>query len=232
MNIRIFPILEKNCIHKIEIGLIAVAKTDICILQTVFFNKNLIEVVQGPISLVKSLSGGIEGNYRIAQHLIIKHKSYTQKIALYIVHWTQYGRNEDGFNKAEAAFNLSCDIKGMEKSIPFVVCIGDFNVEPYSEAFSHMGVSREREYTVKRGGLYNPFWKYLADSGTINYENHCTLKCSTPTFDQILLNQNILLSDAIIKADVLSDFNNPLKGEHWPIRLVLTFLHEPQEISI
>lgn len=186
----------------------------------IFYKKNNIDSISANPEYISQMSWG---QYRIAIKISIRFCFSAVPFDFYIVHWNQYRNNDDRFCKQAAANLLGNSIEQTtHNQDSYVICIGDFNLEPYDEIFSHLRVSRDLNYARKYVGFYNPFWNWLSRHGTIRCVNHKSMKCFTPTFDQAFYNQKLVKSGIEIQSEVLTDFYSPKRSGHWPIQIILT----------
>lgn len=161
-------------------------------------------------------------NYRISQKLYANFISCNTLFCFYVIHWRSPAANHESI-KCQVAMRLWEDIEDElnTASDRNIICIGDFNIEPFSDVFPVLDSSRHLDYVKQRGGFYNPFWRFLHNSGTIKYTNNET-KCLYPLFDQILINHSIVINDRIsFLAEILPLEIDVIKGQHYPIRLTL-----------
>ncbi|MGL6195165.1 MAG: hypothetical protein ACRC2T_10135 [Thermoguttaceae bacterium] len=163
---------------------------------------------------------GYTGGYRVGQKVTAQSVFAKTNIDFYVVHWSSYIETDNEEIKSSAATVLASEI--MDSSTDFQICLGDFNVEPYSKPLAALGSSRSVEYVYQHGGFYNPFWQHLYYTGTLKYTNHRGLKCFAPMFDQILLDQKWLTTGRYeFESDILGLPYELKKGEHSPIVLTI-----------
>lgn len=168
-------------------------------------------------------NGILEKQYRIGQRVRLYSLQLSKWLDIYVVHWSMHSESNGNQKKVAAATRLHRDIFEDGNPENLKICMGDFNTEPYSDPLIALSASRSQNYVKKRGGLFNPFWKFLHDSGTIRAQNIENLKCDFPVFDQILLNQVFFKTGSIISLDpkIISLAREISHSEHLPVSLTI-----------
>lgn len=158
--------------------------------------------------------------YRIGQRYDFFSEFLGKTISFYVVHWSQYSEEDGEAMKMLAAHRLRSCMEGYD-SLP-IICLGDFNCEPYAKALATLGAARSEEYVLSRGGLFNPFWDFLGcHTGSIASENTRFMKTKSPVFDQILVNKAMLMRQGFEFRFRIMDGSiyEPTRGEHHPVMM-------------
>ena len=188
--------------------------------SALFYNPDVFEIVKEPEFFYDPVSGMNENNYRICQLVTLAFVGSRKKVHFFCSHWP--GHNEvDGEDKKVDAATTIYSIMSRRMVGEYVVCMGDYNSEPYEKAFAYLGASRSKEYVMQHGSMYNPFWKCLADGrGTLKYLETNRYKAYDLLYDQILVNKRILQAYEV-SAMVLNIDRQLVKGEHKPVAVEL-----------
>lgn len=165
-------------------------------------------------------TGLVPGNYRIGQCVDLRFRASGADIYFFGSHWPGHNETDGRDKKSDAARALYAEIM-MKSRSNMVVCMGDYNAEPYELPLVELGATRSLKFAVEHNCLYNPFWHYLAkDDGTLCYPEQGVYKAYGLLYDQILLNKQCL---QYYSADAeIVDFKRDLeKGEHKPVMVRL-----------
>lgn len=180
-------------------------------------------------NLVKSDAATIPCQYRIGQKARFRISCLEALVDVYLIHWNQKDEPFGDDRKTAAAARLNRDIFGNEQcwiGKATAIVMGDFNSEPCSRVFIPLNVSRSSQYIMRKGGLYNPFWRRLHDEiGTLNEANCCDIRCDRVLFDSIMVTSNFLqLPNCKWRERVYGcNFYDPKPKEHSPIGLKITW---------
>lgn len=185
----------------------------------VIYDKNVvISCNRKPESFYKTGSNIVE-NCRTGQLMHIKPKCSRQKLDIYISHWNAlYDSNQK--RRRVAAQDLREKINRKSAS-RYVVCMGDYNVEPYeAPVLDELESTRSMEFAVKRNCLFNLAWSGLSNNkGSIRI-NPRIYNSPMAMFDQAFVNKEII-RDFEVTFEVLRVFEKLNCGKHNPIVLKL-----------
>lgn len=156
---------------------------------------------------------------RIGQLIHIKPKCSRQELDIYISHWNALHDSKHKIKKV-AARDLREKIS-RKSANRYVVCMGDYNVEPYeAPVFEELETTRSMEFAVKKNCLFNLAWSGLGDNkGSIRITPRI-YNSPMAMFDQAFVNKEIL-EDFEVTFEVLSVFRKFNLGKHNPIVLKL-----------
>ena len=188
--------------------------------SALFYNPDVFEKVKKPELFYEPVSGMNENNYRIGQLVTLAFVGTRKRINFFCSHWPGHNEVDGGYKKADAASTI---YNILRKKIvhEYVVCMGDYNSEPYETAFLNLGASRSKAYVLEHGRMYNPFWRCLAeDCGTLKYLETSCYKAYNLLYDQIIVNKQIL-EGYEVTATVLDIDRQLVNGEHWPVAVEL-----------
>ena len=156
---------------------------------------------------------------RAGQRIELQTNFAEKRFDIYVSHWNalydeKYARRR---RSAQAlAQTISAESKGN-----YVVCIGDYNLEPYEDVLTQdMGTSRSSNFSLRNNCLFNVAWSELGDNkGTLGIEGR---KFASPlvAFDQAFVNKEVL-DDFDVGFSVLRLHKQMSRGEHNPIILKL-----------
>ncbi len=90
--------------------------------------------------------------YRIGQSIRMKIDMFAEPIALFVVHWSQYGETDEATVKGSAAYELATEMEQSPERLR--LCVGDFNSEPYSQYVLALKSSRSASFSSKNGGFF------------------------------------------------------------------------------
>lgn len=160
--------------------------------------------------------------YRVGQRYDFVLPSPLGKTSFYVAHWSQYSEEDGEAMKLLAAHNLRSKMVGYADDP--IVCLGDFNCEPYSKPIAALGATRSVDYLMRRGGFFNGFWDFHG-YGSIASENTRFMKTAYPLFDQMLINKIIFqrLNGRFVCEVLDESIYSPLDGEHRPIVVAFSF---------
>ena len=189
--------------------------------SALFFNPEVFEKVKDPEYFFEPVSGMNENNYRIGQLVTLALVGSKTRVNFFCSHWPGHNEVDGEDRKTDAASTVYSLMRGRIAN-ECVVCMGDYNSEPYEKAFAHMGASRSKAYVMKFGKMYNPFWKCLSENcGTLMYLETNRYKAYSLLYDQILVNKRILEEYNEVIATVLNVDKKLVKGEHNPVAIEL-----------
>lgn len=113
----------------------------------------------GPVT--REMSGT---EIKVAIKVEILDKVKNKKIIFYTSHWPSFRTPDSEIIKTHAAIALKDDAKPHIDLGENIICMGDYNTEPYSEIFTiNLMSTNDRLNVIKKpkDWLYNPFWKLL-----------------------------------------------------------------------
>ena len=192
--------------------------------MTLLYNSAVMSFCELPLSQCQFLHTDDDFNtdhYRVGELLRFKSRFLSDVLDVYAVHWSQYAERDAETMKLSAASTLSSKIH--QSTTKYVVCMGDFNTEPYDNAMATLGASRSLCYVAKgKSRFYNPFWKFMPYTGTIIYPSNRAMKCDSPMFDQVLIGSGFLNGEFSHEVQIYGDdVYVPPVGEHRPIVVTL-----------
>lgn len=188
--------------------------------SAIFYNANMFEPLGEPQHFYEPASKMMEGDYRVGQLVSFSFCGNSRRIHFFCSHWPGHNETDGDQAKIDAAIALSTQI-GTKSSDDFVVCMGDFNAEPYEIMFANLGATRSAKYARERGFLYNPFWNFLHnDYGTLEYSSTRRYKAYRLLYDQIMINGQ-LLGEYDARATILALNRQITQGEHNPVSIEL-----------
>jgi len=141
---------------------------------------------------------------KIAQRVTLVIDGYESPFHIFVSHWSsrlwcQEGspdRNLLGVRLRDKIDEVLSD----DRFKPFVILLGDYNDEPFSDSLSHhVMASRDIELVSKKNHLlYNPFWKCLGPgentpSGSYYYKSGKVTNWHT--FDQVIFSHEFIAGD-------------------------------------
>ena len=192
--------------------------------MTLLYNSAVMSFCELPMAQCQFLHTDDNFNkdhYRVGVLLRFKSEFLSDVLDVYAVHWSQYAEQDAESMKHSAAFTLASKI--CQSTTKYIVCMGDFNTEPYASAMAALGASRSLRYVANGKSLfYNPFWKFMPYIGTIMYPSNRAMKCDSPMFDQMLIGSGFLNGDFSHEVHIFGDdVYVPPNGEHRPIVVTL-----------
>lgn len=188
------------------------------------YNPTVFEPCEDTVDYFYTPAGGlVKGNYRVGQRVSLRFIGSGQRVNFYCSHWPGHNETDGVYKKEMAAAALYSEIKKARKG-DFVLCLGDYNAEPYEISFATLDASRSDKFTIQDGLFYNPFWKYLGEGlGTLIYPETCCYKAYELLYDQILVNKDILNLYSV-EANIVNIGRDLQKGEHRPVRITLKIM--------
>ena len=170
-------------------------------------------------SKFKPLSLNDEKEYRVGQRLLLPVQNFPAEMVVFVSHWGA-SYDKKNISKTDAAYELKRAVKEECSQSRLVICIGDYNAEPYEQDMLFLGGTRSYEYATKKDALFNPAWEMLRDKdGSLNiaseeYLSHLIM------VDQALVNRKVL-EFFEVEFEVMRCFKVRGIGKHYPIRLNL-----------
>ena len=174
-----------------------------------------VEIASLKVKSFTKAGGPDKFGYRVGQRLRMKLTGVESYLDLYVVHWRP-SHDSNKFERGEAAITLRDVIFGQSRN-NYVICLGDFNVEPYEAPMSQLKASRDKSYARRHSVLFNPSWQFLGEAGgTLSIGSEREYLSSYLTVDQILVNGKLL--DAFeIETRIMKDVDNGEPGHHHPV---------------
>ena len=198
--------------------------------MTLLYNSTVMRFCELPLAQCRFLHTEDDlnpGHYRVGVLLRFESNLLSDVLDVYAVHWSQHDERDAKSMKLTAATTLASKIH--QSKTKYIMCMGDFNTEPYEEAMSALGASRSIHYVANgKSRFYNPFWKFMPYTGTIIASSDRALKCDSPLFDQMLIGAGFLNGEFSHEIHIYGDdVYVPPNGEHRPI--VVTFKRQRSE---
>lgn len=139
------------------------------------------------VPYVPELQEDKDRNYATRGFLTVSGTLANEHVTVVVCHWPS--RGSTSFYRESAGRQVKALKDSLQQDDPNVkiIIMGDMNDDPRDRSMSHyLGAKRDIK-EVKKGGLFNPWWK-LHDSGTgtLTYNNAWNL------FDQIVVSYNLL----------------------------------------
>ena len=192
--------------------------------MTLLYNSSAMTLRELPVAQCRFLHTEDDlnpGHYRVGVLLRFESKYLSDVLDVYAVHWSQHDERDAKSMKLAAAATLASKIR--QSKTKYVMCVGDFNTEPYEDAMAALGASRSISYVAKgMSRFYNPFWKFMPYAGTMISSSNRAMKCDSPLFDQVLIGAGFLNGEFSHEVQIFGDdVYVPPDGEHRPI--VVTF---------
>lgn len=192
--------------------------------MTLLYNSTVLTLCELPVAQCRFLHTEDDlnpGHYRVGVLLRFKSSFLSEVLDIYAVHWSQHDERDTKSMKMSAASTLASKIR--QSTTKYVVCMGDFNTEPYEDAMAALGASRSLSYAAKgKSRFYNPFWKFMPYVGTIMSSSDRAIKCDSPLFDQVLIGSGFLGGEFCHEVQIMGDdVYVPPDGEHRPIVVTL-----------
>ena len=192
--------------------------------MTLLYNSDVMTFCELPSARCKFLQADGEfnsGNYRVGALIRLKSNFLADDLDIYAVHWSKHDECDAASMKFSAAQTLASKIR--QSTTKYILCMGDFNTEPYDKAMAVLGASRSLRYVAKgKSSFYNPFWKFMPYTGTIMYSSNRAMKCDSPLFDQVLIGAGFLNGEFCHEVQIFGDdVYVPPTGKHRPIVLTL-----------
>lgn len=195
--------------------------------------------------LIKEISGT---ELKVAVKIKIEDPYQKQPISIYASHWPSFRTPDSEVLKTHAATALKIQIENGLANNENIVCMGDYNTEPFSSIISvNLSATNDRQNVIKKPQhwLYNPFWKLLNsrlcfensggshDLGTcFGRSNH---RPNWATFDQMFFSASFLRNKgwSIIEEDTGRYFDDSLLKQlknhtssinHFPVKTKIRYL--------
>jgi len=164
-----------------------------------------------------------ERTLRVGVRVVFKDSDKERLITLFLSHWPSVLSADENVREAAAVslrnnIDHILDKHGTESQI---LCMGDYNTNPYSSAI-HNNLYSTRDYHIiknKRRLLFNPFWYLLSDKktnniGTYHYKHAPSNRWYV--FDQMLFSSSFLYGkEDCFKLDIGSlDFHKALEDDN------------------
>jgi len=164
-----------------------------------------------------------ERTLRVGVRVVFKDAEKERFITLFLSHWPSVLSADEVVREA-AAITLRnnidniLDAHGVESQI---LCMGDYNTNPYSLAI-HNNLYATRDFHIiknKRRLLFNPSWYFLSDKKTNNIGTYHYKSASSNrwyVFDQMLFSSSFLYGkEDCFKLDISSlDFQKALEDDN------------------
>ncbi|MFN2993980.1 endonuclease/exonuclease/phosphatase family protein [Serratia plymuthica] len=179
-----------------------------------------------------------ERTLRVGVRVVFKENISGKIITFFLSHWPSVLSATES-TRENVAIALRNNIDrifekyGVESQI---LCMGDYNTNPYSSAI-HEKLYTTRDYHLikeKRRLLFNPFWYLLSDKKTNNIGTYHYKSASSNrwyVFDQIIFSSSFLYGNhSCLKLDINSlDFQKVLEDDNKCLddRFFKTFDHYP-----
>lgn len=163
---------------------------------------------------------GLVKNYRIGQRIRVSFAKNQFDFDLYLIHWRPT-HDQHKIHRREAAETL---LSLVEKSLydRRIVCIGDFNIEPYEDIMNTLLATRSSSLAHESNLFFNPTWSLLGDGmGTLSVSLRAK-ELLTPELvtDQALVNA-MILDGFDVQCRVVRKIDGRQEGHHHPIILKL-----------
>jgi len=219
-------------------------KTNRSIFDIAIIYKKEVKILEAA-PLIKEVYGA---ELKVAVKIKIEEPYQKQPISIYASHWPSFRTPDSEILKTHAATALKIQIENGLANDENIVCMGDYNTEPFSSIISvNLSATNDRHNVIKKPHhwLYNPFWKLLNsrlcfensegshDLGTcFGRSNH---RPNWATFDQMFFSASFLRNKgwSIIEEDTGRYFDDSLLIQlrkntssinHFPVKTKIRYL--------